>query len=220
MTRIVTGQDILENAREICRTDDELVLAVSYWGKDAAGYLGLQKSDKTRIVLNVAHGGTNPAELQVLADLFPERVRVHPDLYAKIYASRALGLIGSANASSNGLHGSLHGGHEEAGVVLVGEAAAQAFAQAEAFYEAGEPLSDKHIEMCKNRFGSASLGEHMRMRPAQTAKNVLDTICQLDDLFGNVPLILTYDTVADEEIQEEFTKQQNEGAKELQGDYD
>lgn len=213
MTRIVTGQDILENAREICRTDDELVLAVSYWGKDAADYLGLRKSDKTRIVLNVAHGGTNPAELQVLADLFPERVRVHSELHAKIYASRALGLIGSANASSNGLQG----GHKEAGVVLVGEAAAQAFAQAETFYEDGKPLSDEHIEMCKHRFGAATLGE--RMRPAQTAKNELDTICQLDDLFGNVPLILTDDTVADEEIQEEFTKQQNEDVRELQGDY-
>lgn len=214
MTAIVTGRESLIEAKKACAAQFEVVLAVSYWGKDAADDLELQDRENVRIVLNVAHGGTNPEELATLMQRFQGRVRVHPTLHAKIYASRERALIGSANASSNGLQG----GHAEAGVVLTGEAAQQAFTQAEEFYKAGKLATQEDVATCKARFGRGTIGETMQPK-APANKTVLDTIQHRQDRFGNLPLLITDSTVSDEYIRKNYKLQQQAGAQELVGNY-
>lgn len=67
--------------------------------------LGLaERRAKTLILLELDCGGSNPAEIELLwRTLGKERVRCLPRLHAKTFIAANEVLIGSANASANGL---------------------------------------------------------------------------------------------------------------------
>jgi hypothetical protein len=97
--------NIRDVAKQVCSSKSALTVAVAFWGRGAAKSLGLdaRSGGVTRIVLNAQSGACNPAELRLLVKLFGEGVRTHASLHAKVYANEEAVLIGSANASANGL---------------------------------------------------------------------------------------------------------------------
>ena len=98
MTNVSTGSEILQDIMKLIETEEEIVLAVAYWGNGSLSLLnGLRGRKNVRIVLNVHHGGTNPLELEKLMAEFGSRLKVHETLHAKIYAGRSHAVIGSAN---------------------------------------------------------------------------------------------------------------------------
>jgi hypothetical protein len=94
------------------------IFAVAYWGKDAGKQLGLTKgASGVRIICELSSGGTNPAEIRLLLEAGLD-VRQCDDLHAKVYLFDNAVIIGSSNASANGLDFDPQGGLHEANVLL------------------------------------------------------------------------------------------------------
>lgn len=98
---------LIENQQHLAQwvrdTRGPLDLAVAFWGKGAVEELSLKKARPIRVLLELQSGGTNPAEVRRLMDLAHVEVRQLPRLHAKVYIANNAVLIGSTNASANGL---------------------------------------------------------------------------------------------------------------------
>lgn len=172
----------------------DLTFAVAYWGEGAAEKLGLLDCEKKiRIALNVEHGGTNPFELDTLRSNPSIEVRVHPQLHAKIFASKENAIVGSANASKNGLHWD-ETGHVEAAVLVEGAAAQAAKELASEIFEDSRPVTDKDIKMCRERFGRVSMAQHLsaaKRKKETLSSTTLNTLMENDQVFGKMPFIIS-----------------------------
>lgn len=83
-------------------------LAVAYWGAGAVKRLKLkeaaQRSADIQIVCDLLSGGCNPAEVEQLRKaLGPEKIRTRDGLHAKAWITDVGCVLGSSNASANGL---------------------------------------------------------------------------------------------------------------------
>lgn len=82
-------------------------LAVAFWGAGAATELGIVNRSASgkplRIVCNLRMGGTNPEEIRTLMALSNVVVEQSDALHGKVYLFDESALIGSSNASANGL---------------------------------------------------------------------------------------------------------------------
>lgn len=102
MTRLIQNQQQLAQwAREV---KGSLDIAVAFWGERAITELGLdQRRGDVRILLDLSAGATNPAVVRQLLQLHPANIRSLPRLHAKAYIGENEMIVGSANASANGL---------------------------------------------------------------------------------------------------------------------
>ena len=98
---------LIKDQREIClwlrEQTDGVDLAVAFWGSGAIDALGLTSGREFRVLLDLQAGGSNPSEVEALIKLRPGRVRQVHRLHAKAYIGATSVVVGSANASSNGL---------------------------------------------------------------------------------------------------------------------
>ncbi len=95
-----------EVASEFCRLKNaalEAVIAVPFWGKKAIDLLGLRSNQKVRVICNLGTSACNPYVVADLKKLKGVTVRTHKRLHAKIYATKDFSIVGSSNASINGL---------------------------------------------------------------------------------------------------------------------
>ena len=107
LMRFLTGSDIQEQVRKITSRSGEVMVAVAYWGKGAAERTGLSANDNSknvRIICDLLSGACNPAEIETLTQL-GFRVRTRDRLHAKVWIGGDDTIVGSANASANGLPG-------------------------------------------------------------------------------------------------------------------
>lgn len=101
MSLIEDQQDL---ARWVRDEKGHLDIAVAFWGVGAVEQLGLDEIEKSyRILLDVTSGGSNPKVVAKLLQLRPKLVRCVDRLHAKAFIGESDLLIGSANASANGL---------------------------------------------------------------------------------------------------------------------
>ncbi len=79
--------------------------AVAFWGNEAAATLGISSSSKPlKIICNLESGACNPSEIRKLLKMTTNvEVRTNPRLHAKVYWTPSGVVIGSSNASANGL---------------------------------------------------------------------------------------------------------------------
>lgn len=80
--------------------------AVAFWGSGAVEQLGLDSSSRTQpitVICNLKMGGTNPNEIRKLRKLENVTVLQSDRLHGKVYRFNDSALVGSANASANGL---------------------------------------------------------------------------------------------------------------------
>lgn len=85
---------------------DDVRIAVAFWGDGGTALLGgLSKPgrEKPRVICNLESGACNPDELHRLRKVV--RLRTHPQLHAKVYWTPRGVILGSSNASTNGLWG-------------------------------------------------------------------------------------------------------------------
>jgi HKD family nuclease len=80
-------------------------LAVAFWGDGAVEKLGLDREGaNAKILINLESGACNPREIRKLLGRRPRiEVRTNARLHAKLYWTENKAIIGSSNASSNGL---------------------------------------------------------------------------------------------------------------------
>jgi hypothetical protein len=99
-------QDQQALAKWVRENDGPLDIAVAFWGEGAIQQLGLDQGDRSyRVILDLDSGGTNPKVVAELLDLRPSLIRVANRLHAKAFIGASEVLVGSANASANGLGG-------------------------------------------------------------------------------------------------------------------
>ncbi|MEP9369987.1 phospholipase D family protein [Xanthobacter sp. VNH20] len=98
-------KDALTEITAMLATASHAKLAVAFWGKDARERLGVGRSGfDVRIICNLDSGACNPDEIGAIIKLLPkERVFSDPRLHAKVYWTPKAAVIGSSNASTNGL---------------------------------------------------------------------------------------------------------------------
>ncbi len=117
--QFIPTEDLTQTVKEMLLGTEEARLAVAFWGAGAVAELGLGEARcRLRIVCNLDMGGTNPAEARRLRELPAAEVRSSPTLHAKVWWTPKAVVIGSANASANGLgfEGAEMGAWTEAGV--------------------------------------------------------------------------------------------------------
>lgn len=78
--------------------------AVAYWGAGATKRLKIKASQDLTVVCDLMGGSCNPDEVRKLQSLVgPEKVRTHDRLHAKVWIGKTAAILGSSNASANGL---------------------------------------------------------------------------------------------------------------------
>lgn len=99
---------LIENQQELAQwvrqQSTHLDIAVAFWGAGAVEQLGLDGAKKSyRVLLDLTSGGSNPEVVAQLLKLRPKFVRCVSRLHAKAFIGESEVVIGSANASANGL---------------------------------------------------------------------------------------------------------------------
>jgi hypothetical protein len=90
--------------RSILSKTDTATLVVAFWGAGAIESLGLDKKWKSlRVVCNLDSGACNPDEIGRLTKLTNVDVRTDWRLHGKVYMAPDALVMGSSNASGNGL---------------------------------------------------------------------------------------------------------------------
>ena len=103
----LTGVDIQTQVRTITSRSGEVMAAVAYWGIGAAERTGLSGHEdpaSVRIICDLLSGACNPKEIQALQER-GFSVKTLDRLHAKVWIGGDDVIVGSANASQNGLLG-------------------------------------------------------------------------------------------------------------------
>lgn len=132
-------------------------LAVAFWGKNAARTLRLTNVKQTlRIICDAYSGACNPDELRVLLGNRKVEIKWLNGLHAKVYILPDVVIVGSANASANGLGDeSMEAKNTEAAALTTDErfraAAKQWFEKLWSSADAVS-LTEAHIEEIRRRW--------------------------------------------------------------------
>jgi len=102
---LLDGEHALSTARDLIARSASAKLAVAFWGKGAVKRLGLDREGlNLTVICNLESGACNPAEIRSLLALGPSvKVFSDPQLHAKVYWTPDAAVVGSSNASTNGL---------------------------------------------------------------------------------------------------------------------
>ena len=104
--RFLDGRtDITEQVQHLFRDAKEIYCIVAFWGTGAETlFNGMSqiKVKRTKIVCNLTMGGTNPNVIENLKNK-GFHIKHNPTLHSKVYWTDAGVVVGSANASANGL---------------------------------------------------------------------------------------------------------------------
>jgi hypothetical protein len=104
---VLSGEEALEVIRAQMAESRSATLAVAFWGAGAIESLGIDTRDRPlKIICNLAQGGTNPEVVRALRKLLhvgPKNVLQNDRLHAKVYLFDKVAVVGSSNASTNGL---------------------------------------------------------------------------------------------------------------------
>jgi hypothetical protein len=103
MIKFLDGASVTNELREQIRCSKTVRFAVAFWGKGAADDLGLlAKGKAATVVCNLRSGGTNPNGIRPMIEA-GVAVSQCDVLHGKVYLFDKAVVIGSSNASANGL---------------------------------------------------------------------------------------------------------------------
>ncbi|RBI69030.1 hypothetical protein DQW77_15925 [Roseovarius sp. TE539] len=105
MAEFLFGDDLSNRIREVARRPDARC-AVAFWGIGAAYEVfggEFDQRDDVKIICDISMGGTNPLTLRQLGAPENNYLKYKDKLHAKTYLSEEGLVVGSANASSNGI---------------------------------------------------------------------------------------------------------------------
>jgi hypothetical protein len=98
--RFIAGRELTAVMRQTVKEGKEIKAAIAYWGADALKLLGLNpRRSNVKAICCLQKGKSDPA---VVAK-FEKRIRQNDRLHAKVLWTPVGAIVGSANASSNGL---------------------------------------------------------------------------------------------------------------------
>ena len=100
--KLLTGDSIAREIKKLVEKRGKVRAAVAFWGAGAAEETGLSSKGKGQILCDLFSGGCNPKEVKKLRDSGLE-VRTLHGMHAKLWINGDSVILGSANASTNGL---------------------------------------------------------------------------------------------------------------------
>jgi hypothetical protein len=98
--KFLHGHALSREMSKLVQPDKPLKLAIAYWGADALRLLKLDPKRRNVKVLCCLKGGASDPDI---VGRFGGRARQHDKFHAKVILAKAGAIVGSANASSNGL---------------------------------------------------------------------------------------------------------------------
>jgi hypothetical protein len=191
MLALLREDDLPGKFRSLKKAASETLIAVPFWGTGAIGALGLNRGT-SRVICNLSSGACNPYEIEDLEKLDGITVRTNSRLHAKIYTAKGFAIIGSSNASTNGLAiaGDVSTGWIEANVLtkepgLVKETCGLF----ETIWDSDEtkPISVSQLNKAKIAWDNRP-----RSKPSVTATTLLAACREQPELFGSV-FVVAYD---------------------------
>lgn len=178
---LLNEHDALTEIRALLARAERASLAVAFWGKGAIERLGLERAGLSmRILCNLDSGACNPAELRRVRDLPGITIKAHPALHAKVYWTPDGAVLGSSNASANGLalEGDFAGAWAEANVRLDDpEILGNIASWFDALFAAGYDIDDADLDRAEQAWKA-------RVEMAPTGKRLAD---DLFAAFSNAP---------------------------------
>jgi hypothetical protein len=144
----------LSSAIKDIAAGNDVRCAVAFWGGGSDGLFSADRALKHRIVCDVTLGGTSADALRQFGAPNNKLLRHVPSLHAKVYLSDRGAVVGSANASQNGIGFEAAPGLIEAGIVLGPDCSAYADAAAwfEAIWSPAERVDDAALAIAAARF--------------------------------------------------------------------
>ena len=104
MQAFLSASECRAEIRRMLASNGPIQAAVAYWGEGAIRDLGIHKGLDLTVVCDVRSGGCNTDVVEELIRLFGrKRILTHDRLHAKTWLAQSSAIIGSSNASSNGL---------------------------------------------------------------------------------------------------------------------
>ena len=154
MVRILREHEVAKHFSRMAKKANKTDIAVPFWGNGAIAALGLKGLKYVRIVCNLYQPGCNA---EVIGDVLELgiKVKTHPRLHAKIYVTPQAAIVGSSNASTNGLtdEGSATKGWIEANVASEDQAfVAEVQGVFDEVWKAGDKVDEAAVKRAiKNR---------------------------------------------------------------------
>lgn len=102
--KFLETRDTIPEIRKLLESGSPVRAAVSYWGDGAIDSLGITEDSDLIIVCDILSGGCNPTEIRKLLSILGRtRVLTFDGLHSKVWLGAGFGILGSSNASANGL---------------------------------------------------------------------------------------------------------------------
>ena len=186
--KFLSNQHILEHVRSLVGEDGEVRAAVAFWGSGAVEQTGIaqKRNGCVRVLCDLFSGACNPSEIQFLLDCPNVKIRTLHGMHAKVWANGDHVIVGSANASMNGLGFEAGAFNVEAAVQLRNRAKAK---QVREWFEENWTVAmevDQQVltqvkEVWDNRQNSAPrpiMNYRIGASPAETLDNEVIRWCQ------------------------------------------
>ena len=181
--RLLDEKQALAEISTMLAAASEAKLAVAFWGKDAHKKLGLDRVDlDLTIICNLDSGACNPDEISKIIEALPkDRVLSDPRLHAKVYWTPDRAVVGSSNASTNGLavEGAELGSWAEANVLIDDKPTLEEISRwfgrrlRDAY-----PIEGAHLEIARNLWKKRS---HSASPGAQITDNLIEAFHRSPD---------------------------------------
>ena len=154
--RFLSGAEIQQQVRQLVSRAGEVSAAVAYWGKGATERTGLAENGRpetVRVICDLLSGACNPDEVETLARL-GVTVRTLDRLHAKVWIASGQIIVGSANASHNGLPGDDEEADDASIEAAVLSRDPDLIRQVAAWFEdqwcASNAIEDRHLEQARD----------------------------------------------------------------------
>lgn len=188
----LTGSNLSEAVLHVMGGRDRRC-AVAFWGKGMRDFIerSCPANERTRIICDISMGGCHPDALRAFGAPGNADLRYRDKLHAKVYLSDRGAVIGSANASDNGL-GFGAGGPGLVEAATFHAAGAKAWDAAAAWFdnlhaEAGQ-IDEVALARASQLFRpQGGTGEPRQMRPG----SLLDIVVAHPERFNGIGFVLS-----------------------------
>jgi hypothetical protein len=121
-SKFIFGESYNHEVKSLLASEGKVDISVAFVGFGANSWFCGEKT-AYRVIVNLASGATNPSEIEKILNRKNCKIRQLDNLHAKVFLSKELTIVGSANLSANGLglEGCETAGLEEAGIVTSAE---------------------------------------------------------------------------------------------------
>lgn len=185
MIKFLAGADLSEAIRTVCAGQD-VRCAVAFWGRGSES-LFKERNSQLRILCDITLGGTSPEALRALGAPENESLRHVRGLHAKVYLSEKGAVIGSANASQNGVGFTKLATLTESGVFISTES--DEYKKAERWIGglmvASEPIDEDALDLAKRSFRPTRPVIGRKIREG----SLLDLVAASPDRFSDVSFV-------------------------------